>query len=75
MSFGFSTSKNKNTDNGVKETSAIMSTQVTYEIDHIPLLQDSTISNQAYDACDRTCMPLHMPETLETCKKKHASFH
>ena len=23
----------------------------------------------AYKACDRMCMPLCMPETLETCKK------
>ena len=24
----------------------------------------------AYKVCDRTRMPLHTPETLETCKKK-----
>ena len=27
-----------------------------------------------YEAYDRTHMPLHMPRTLETCKKKHALF-
>ena len=31
LSFRFSTSKNKTIDHGVKETCAIMSTQVTYE--------------------------------------------
>ena len=35
LSFGVDTSKNKNIDHGVKETCAIMSTQVTYETDHI----------------------------------------
>ena len=30
---------------GLKKTFAIMSTQVTYEINHISLLQNSTISN------------------------------
>ena len=44
-SFSVGLSKNKNIDNGVKETSAIISTQVTYEIDHISLLQDSTKSS------------------------------
>ena len=39
------TSKNKSIDLGVKETCAIMSTQVTYEMNHISLLQDSTISS------------------------------
>ena len=38
LSFGVDTSKNKNIDHGVKETCAIMSTQVTYETDHITLL-------------------------------------
>ena len=28
----------------------------------------------AYEACDRTHTPPHTPETLETCKKKHALF-
>ena len=37
-------SKNKNIDHGVKETCAIMSKQVAYEIDHICLLRDSAIS-------------------------------
>ena len=32
-------------DHGVKETYAIMSTEVTYETDHISLLCDSTISS------------------------------
>ena len=41
-SFSVGLSENKNIDNGVKETSAIISTQVTYEIDHISLFQDST---------------------------------
>ena len=35
----------KNIDHRVKETCAIISTQVTYEIDHISLLQNSTISS------------------------------
>ena len=39
-SFMVSTSKNKNIDHGVQETYAIISTQVTYEIDGISLLQD-----------------------------------
>ena len=43
--FWVGTSKNKNIDHGAKETCAIMSTQVTYENDHISLLQDSTISS------------------------------
>ena len=45
LSFKVGTAKNKNIDHGVKETCAIMSTKVTYEIDHIYLLRDSTISN------------------------------
>ena len=45
LSFRVDTSKNKNIDHGVKETFAIMSTQVTYEIDHVVLLRDSTISS------------------------------
>ena len=45
LSVGVGTTKNKNVDNGVKGTSVIMSTQVTYEIDHISLLQDSKISS------------------------------
>ena len=39
-SFMVSTSKNKNIDHGVQETYAIISTQGTYEIDGISLLQD-----------------------------------
>ena len=27
------------------------------------------IHASAYEACDHTCTPLHMPKTLETCKK------
>ena len=42
-SFRVSTSKNKNIDHGVQETYAIISTQVTYEIDGISLLQDLAI--------------------------------
>ena len=45
LSFGVDTSKNKNIDHGVKETCAIMSTQVTYETDLFFLLQNSTISS------------------------------
>ena len=45
LCFRVGTSKNKNIDHGAKETCAIMSTQVTYENDHISLLQDSTISS------------------------------
>ena len=29
----------------------------------------------AYEACDRTCTPFHMPKTLETCKKNHTLFN
>ena len=28
----------------------------------------------AYQALNRTCMPLHTPKTLETGKKKYVSF-
>ena len=38
LSFWVGTSKNKNIDHRVKETCAIMSTQVTCQTDHIPLL-------------------------------------
>ena len=45
----FSLSKNKNiVDNVGKETCAIMPTQITYEIDYISLLEDSTISNAIF---------------------------
>ena len=37
VSFQFGTSKKKNIDHRAKETFAIMSTQVTYETDHISL--------------------------------------
>ena len=40
-----STSKNKNIYYQIKETCAIMSTQVPYETDHISLLCDSTMSS------------------------------
>ena len=43
LSFWVGTSENKNIDNRVQETCAIMPTKVTYEIDHISLLRDSTI--------------------------------
>ena len=44
-----SLSKNKNiVDNVGKETCAIMPTQITYEIDYISLLEDSTISNAMF---------------------------
>ena len=45
LSFRVDTSKNKNIDHVVNETCDIRSTQVTYEIDHISLLQGSTISS------------------------------
>ena len=45
LSFRVGTSKNKNIDHRVKETCAVMSTQITYETDHISLLCDSTISS------------------------------
>ena len=45
LGFWVDTSKNKNIDHGVGETCAITSTQITCEIDHISLLQDSTISS------------------------------
>ena len=38
-------SKNKNVDHRDKESCANMSTQVTYETDHISLQCDSTISS------------------------------
>ena len=44
LSFKVGISKNKNINHGVTETCAIMSIKVTYEIDHICLLRDSTIS-------------------------------
>ena len=42
VSFMVGTSKNKNIDHQVKETCAIISTQVTYENDHISLLRHIT---------------------------------
>ena len=45
LSFRVDTAKNKNIDHEVKETCAIISTKVAYEIDHISLIQDSTISS------------------------------
>ena len=44
-SFRVGISKNKNIDQGIKETCSIMSAKVTYEIDHISLLRDSIISS------------------------------
>ena len=46
LSFRVGISKNKNIDHRSKETCTIMSTQVTYEKDQIPLLPDSTMSSQ-----------------------------
>ena len=40
LSFRIDTSKNKNNDYRVKETCTIMSTQFTYETDHLSLLRD-----------------------------------
>ena len=45
LSFRVNISKNKNFHQKVKETGAIMSTKVTYEINLISLLWDSTISS------------------------------
>ena len=45
LSFRVGIFKNKYFDHQIKETCAIMSTQVTYEIDHVSLLKDSTISS------------------------------
>ena len=45
LSFRVGISKNKNIDHGVKETCAIMSTQVTYETGHTSFLCDSTMSS------------------------------
>ena len=45
LSFRVGTSENKHIDHGVKETCAIMSAQVTYEVDYISLLWDSAISS------------------------------
>ena len=45
LSYRVGTSKNKNTDDRVKETCATVSIQFTYETDHISLLGDSTMSN------------------------------
>ena len=46
LSFRVGISKNKNIDHRSKETCTIMSTQVTYEKDQIPLLRDSAMSGQ-----------------------------
>ena len=45
LSFKVGISKYKNINHRVKETCAIMPTQVTYETDHISLLCDSTMSS------------------------------
>ena len=45
VSFRVGKFKNKNIDHRVKETCAIMSTQVTYETDHIYILCHSTMSS------------------------------
>ena len=45
LSFRISISKNKNIDHGVKQSCAIISTQVTYELNHISVLGHSTISS------------------------------
>ena len=45
LNFRFGLSKSKNIDDGVKETCAIMLRKVTYEVNHISLLWDSTISS------------------------------
>ena len=44
LSFRVGTSKNKNVDHRVKETYAVMSTQVTCEVNHVST-RDSTMSN------------------------------
>ena len=44
LSFRVGTSKNKNVDHRVKETYAVMSTQVTCEANHVST-RDSTMSN------------------------------
>ena len=44
LSFRVGTSKNKNVDHRVKETYAVMSTQVTCETNHVST-RDSTVSN------------------------------
>ena len=49
--FQVGTSKNKNIDHRVKKTCAIMSTQVTYETYHIPVLCHSTMSNALIFFC------------------------
>ena len=43
LSFRVGISKNKNIDHRVKEICAIVSTQFTYETNHISLLRDSTM--------------------------------
>ena len=45
LSFRVDTFKTKNIDHRVKKTCAIMSTQVTYENNHIYLFHDSTMSS------------------------------
>ena len=45
ISFRVGTTKNKNIAHQIKETCAIMSTQVTHETDDISLLCDSTMPN------------------------------
>ena len=38
------------------------------------LLHYSSTQASAYEVCDHTHTPLHMPKTLETCRKKHILF-
>ena len=50
LNFRFGLSNSKNIDDGIKETCATMLTKGTYEVNHISLLWDSTISS-ALDFC------------------------
>ena len=54
-SFRVGTSKNKNIDHGVKETCAIMSTQVACESDHISFTSDSAMSSALIFLCIFFC--------------------
>ena len=51
-----------------------MSTNTNLKQQHL-VYWASVQQASAYEACDRTRTPLHMPKTLETCKKKHVLFN
>ena len=68
-SFRIGISKNKNIIYEVKETCAIMSTQVTYETNHISLLCDSTTLS-APTFCFYYCNPKEKDHTRRNINGK-----